>query len=176
MSIIGVECNADRYFFGRLLNDNRLIRKERNDIEVIRGVSERSRGNFSIGIIDVDKDKKIPNNFAKIDENENTQIFKHNQNCQFLILIGPRQFEHWINEYLKIKNGSVIDFGFTTFDDFMQSSKTISPEKEDRFKNVMNFVFENFNEDQNHILKLKIQLEYILEKKYQFNIDEFQNI
>ena len=36
MSIVGVECNADRYFFGRLLNDKKLIRKERNDIEVIR--------------------------------------------------------------------------------------------------------------------------------------------
>lgn len=40
----------------------------------------------------------------------------------------------------------------------------------------MNFVFEKFKEDDNHILKLKKQLEYILDKKYQFNIDEFQNI
>lgn len=80
------------------------------------------------------------------------------------------------NEYLRLKNSSVIDFGFSTFDDFMQNSKTISPEKEERFKNVMNFVFENFNEDENHILKLKLQLEYILEKKYHFNIGEFQNI
>ena len=176
MNIVGVECNADRYFFGRLLNDKKLIRKERNDIEVIKGVCIRSKGNFSIGIIDVDKDKKIPNDFTRIYEDANTQIFKHNQNCQFLILIGPRQFEHWINEYLRLKNSSVIDFGFSTFDDFMQNSKIISPEKEERFKNVMNFVFENFNEDENHILKLKLQLEYILEKKYHFNIGEFQNI
>lgn len=176
MSLVGVECNADRYFFGRLLNNKKLIRKERNDIEVIKGVCVRSKGHFSIGIIDVDKDKKIPNDFTGIYRDANTHIFKHNQNCQFLILIGPRQFEHWINEYLRLKNSSVLEFGFSTFDDFMQNSKTISPEKEEKFKNVMNFVFENLSENENHILKLKRQLEYILDKKYQFNIDEFQNI
>jgi hypothetical protein len=94
MKLIGVECWADKYFFGRLLNDKSLIRKESGDDAVIDGVTKRSKDTFSVGIVDVDKDKKIPTNFVKIHENENTQIFKHNANCQFLILIGPRQFEH----------------------------------------------------------------------------------
>lgn len=43
-------------------------------------------------------------------------------------------------------------------------------------KDLINYVFDNFNNDENHISKLKRQLEYILQKKYQFNIDEFQKI
>ena len=74
MSIVGVECNADRYFFGRLLDNKNLIRKERNDSEVIKGVSVRSKGNFSIGIIDIDKNKKIPSDFIIISKNDNTKI------------------------------------------------------------------------------------------------------
>jgi uncharacterized phage-like protein YoqJ len=176
MKLIGVECWADKYFFERLLNDKSLIRKESGDDAVINGVAIRSKGNFSIGIIDVDKDKKIPNDFSKIHENENTQIYKHITNCQFLILIGPRQFEHWINEYLKIKDNKVEDFGFVSFVEFMKQSKSLKPENDERFRNVLNFVFENFNVDENHILKLKSQLEYIIEKKYQFDINTFLEI
>ena len=176
MKLIGVECWADKYFFERLLNDKSLIRKESGDDAVVNGVAIRSKGNFSIGIIDIDKNKKIPNDFDKIYENENTQIFKHTINCQFLILIGPRQFEHWINDYLKIKGNKVENFGFDSFVGFMKQSKSLKPENDERFRNVINFVFENFNKDENHVLKLKKQLEYILEKKYQFNIDDFLEI
>ncbi|WP_376777397.1 hypothetical protein [Flavobacterium covae] len=176
MAVVGVECNADRYFFGRLLENKNLIRKERNDTEVISGVVVRSRGNFSIGIIDVDKDKKLPSEFTKISEGITTQIFKHNSNCQFLILVGPRQFEHWINEYLKGKEVSVENFGFTIFNDFMETSKSIKPEANEKFKNVIDYIFSTYKDEENHILKLKRQLEYILEKKYQFNIEEFLEI
>ena len=176
MKLIGVECWADKYFFGKLLNDKSLIRKESGDDAVIDGVYKRSKGNFSIGIVDIDKNKKIPASFLKIYENENSQIYKHNENCQFLILIGPRQFEHWINEFLKKENKEVIEFGFIDFVEFMKRSKSLNPENDERFKDLINFVIENFEDSENHILKLKLQLEYILEKKYQFNIDEFQNI
>ena len=176
MSIVGVECNADRYFFGRLLDDKNIIRKERNDFEVIKGVSIRSKGNFSVGIIDVDKNKKIPNDFIILCENDNTKIYKRSSNYQFLILIGPRQFEYWINDFLKFKNIQVETFEFSRFDEFMQTSKSLSPEKHERFKNLIDFVIENFNKDENHILKLKMQLDYIIEKKYQFSIDEFLEI
>jgi hypothetical protein len=40
----------------------------------------------------------------------------------------------------------------------------------------MNFVFGSFQTDENHISKLKKQLEYLIDKKYQFNIEEFQNL
>jgi uncharacterized membrane protein len=176
MKLIGVECWADKYFFERLLNDKSLIRKESGDDAVINGVAIRSKGNFSIGIVDIDKNKKLPSTFLSIYQDENAQIFKHNENYQFLILIGPRQFEHWINEYLKVKNSSVEVFGFSSFVEFMQKSKSLKPENDERFKNLINFVFENLNKDENHILKLKRQLEYIIDKKYQFDIQEFLEV
>ena len=176
MSLVGVECNADRYFFGRLLGNKNLIRKERNDFEVIKGVSVRSKGNFSLGIIDVDKKKKLPVDFVIVFENPNNQIYKHINNCQFIILIGPRQFEHWINEFLRLQLVTIESFGFINFEDFMQKSKTLNPEKEIRFKSVIDFVFEKIDENESHIQSLKKQLEYILEKKYQFNQIDFLKI
>lgn len=176
MGIIGVECNADRYFFGRLLNDKSLIRKERNDTEVINGVTIRSKGSFSIGIIDVDKNKKIPESFVLIYGNNNTKIYKHKDNCQFLITIGPRQFEHWINDFLKNKNYKVEDFKFENFDKFMQTSKSLKPETDLRFKEIIDAVIGNYHMDNNHVLILKKHLIYIIEKKYDFSITEFNNI
>ena len=176
MSIGGVECNADRYFFGRLLNNKKLIRKERNDFEVINGVSLRNKDNFSLGIIDQDAERKVPISFSIIIDNDKTKIYKHKINFQFLILIGPIQFEHWIKNYLIIKNKNVEYFGFDNFNDFMENSKTIKPETNERFRNLIDFVIENVNNDENHISKLKKQLEYILEKKYQFNEIEFLKI
>lgn len=93
-----------------------------------------------------------------------------------MILVGPRQFEHWINEYLKGKEVSVENFGFTIFNDFMETSKSIKPEANEKFKNVIDYIFSTYKDEENHILKLKRQLEYILEKKYQFNIEEFLEI
>ena len=101
---------------------------------------------------------------------------KHNSKYQFLILIGPKEFENWIEEYLNTKNAKIKDFGFIDFNDFKKKSKTLKPERDEKFRNLINYVFDNFNIDENHILKLKKQLEYNLQKKYQFNIDEFQKI
>ncbi|CAM3991324.1 hypothetical protein FLAN108750_03500 [Flavobacterium antarcticum] len=176
MKLIGVECWADMYFFGRLVNDKSLIRKESGDDAVIDGVNIRSKDSFSVGIVDVDKNKKIPPSFFKIYQDNNSEIFKHSDKCQFLILIGPRQFEHWVNEFLKIRNSSVEEFEFINFVDFMKKSKSLKPENDERFKNLMNFVFGSFQTDDNHISKLKKQLEYLIEKKYQFSIEEFQNL
>ena len=58
----------------------------------------------------------------------------------------------------------------------MQKSKSLKPENDERFKNLMNFVFGSFQTDGNHISKLKNQLEYLIDKKYQFKIEEFQNL
>lgn len=176
MSIIGVECNADRYFFGRLLNNKNLIRKERNDLEVINSVTVRSKGNFCIGIIDIDKNKKIPQDFELIYESNHTKILKHINKCQFLITIGPRQFEHWINEFLKSRNINIESFDFENFDKFMQTSKSLKPETDIRFKNVIDVVIEKYVSDENHILKLKKHLDYIIESKYNFSLVVFNEI
>ncbi|MES2486602.1 MAG: hypothetical protein V4581_11740 [Bacteroidota bacterium] len=176
MKLVGVECFADQYFFGRLINNRDFIRKERNDKEVIEGVTKRSRGNFSIGIIDIDKNKKIPIEYQELCASNNTTIYKHNINCQFLMLVGPRQFEHWIKEYLTSVNKKAEDFGYNDFNGFMEESKSVKPEKNERFKRVMDFVFENFEADNNHIHLMKKHLAYLIEKKYDFDKDEFLNI
>ena len=101
---------------------------------------------------------------------------KNNSKYQFLILIGPKEFENWIEEYLNTKNAKIKDFGFIDFNDFKKKSKTLKPESDERFRNLINYVFDNFNNNENHILKLKKQLEYIVEKKYQFDITTFLEI
>ena len=159
-----------------VLNDNNLIRKEKNKQEVIKGVVVRSKGNFSIGIIDIDDNNDKLYGFDIIFESKYSKILRHNTKFQFLILIGPKEFENWIEEYLKIKNSKVEDFGFINFTDFKKKSKTLKPEQDEKFNNLMNFVFESYNKDENHISKLKTQLEYIIEKKYQFDLIEFLKI
>lgn len=176
MSLVGVECNADRYFIGRLLENKNLIRKERNDLEVINGVANKSKGNFSIGIIDIDKHKKLPTEFEQIFENENSKIYKHRTNFQFLILVGPRQLEHFLNEYLRTVNREITEFGFTDFNHFMETSKSTKPEMNANFKSVIDFIINNFANNNNHINTLKKQINFIIEAKYNFTIEEFSNL
>lgn len=176
MSLVGVECNADRYFFGRLLENKNIIRKERNDFEVINGVANKSRGNFSIGIIDVDKQKKLPTEFQVIFENDNSKIYKHITNFQFLILVGPRQLEHFLNEFLRTENKEITEFGFTDFNHFMETSKSLKPEMNVNFKCVIDFIIDNFANNNNHINTLKKQINFIIEEKYNFRIEDFNNI
>ncbi|MEL1246204.1 hypothetical protein AAEO56_18160 [Flavobacterium sp. DGU11] len=176
MRFIGVECFADQYFFGRLIMNKDFIRKERNDTEVIRGITERGRDNFSIGIIDIDKNKKIPAGYIEVFTSDNTTIYKHQVNCQFLMLVGPRQFEHWIKKFLTDSDKKAEDFGYDDFNDFMEDSKSLKPEKSYRFKSVMDFVFENYEANDNHIHLMKKHLDYLIDKQYKFDKDEFLSI
>lgn len=176
MRFVGVECFADQYFFGRLIDRKDFIRKERNDTEVIRGITERGRDNFSIGIIDIDKNKKIPAGYIEVFSSGNTTIYKHQVNCQFLVLVGPRQFEHWIKKFLTDFGKSAEDFGYDSFNEFMEDSKSLKPEKSDRFKSLMDFVLKNFEATDNHIHLMKKHLAYLIEKKYDFDKDEFLSI
>lgn len=173
--IISVECNADRYFFGRLLNNKPLIRKERNDTEVIRSFERRGEC-LGIGIIDIDKGKKRPNDFEIIYDEEFTQIYKHKKRFQFLILLGPRQLEHWIGKYLDEQNKKIEDFGFKNFNHFMETSKTRKPEENEHFKFVIDFVLNNYDKSKNHIKNLKKRLEYIIQEEYRFDIQVFNNL
>lgn len=176
MRFVGVECFADQYFFGRLIQNKDFIRKEKNDTEVIRGITERGKDNFLIGIIDIDKNKKIPAEYVEVFTSDNTTIYKHQVNCQFLMLVGPRQFEHWIKKFLTDCDKSAEDFGYDDFNEFMEDSKSVSPQKSGRFKSLMDFVFENYKTNDNHIHLMKKHLDYLIEKQYDFDKDEFLKI
>ncbi|OYQ42261.1 hypothetical protein [Flavobacterium aurantiibacter] len=176
MAVIGVECNADRYFFAKLLGNKGLIRKEKNESEVIKGIVQRSKDSFRIGIIDEDKNKRIPADFKEIYKDANSRCFKREEKFQFLFLIGPRQFEHWINSFLIKRNKDVSAFEFESFEEFMQKSKSVTPENDSRFAELIDYVLEEHASFDNHVLKVKLQIEYLLEKKFEFEIKEFVKI
>lgn len=180
-SLICVECHADRYFFGRLVNDANLIRKEKNKNEVIKAITQRVKDQFIIGVVDEDKndllkDKNL-SDFEKILEEDAYKIFKHKTNFQFIFVLRPKEFEFWLNEFLKLKNKTIQDFGYIDLEEFTKKeSKSIKPESYPRFKEVITFVINSHSEDVNFIYKMKKKLEYLIEKKYTFDKNEFLNV
>lgn len=180
-SLICVECHADRYFFGRLVNDTNLIRKEKNKNEVIKAITQRVKDQFIIGVVDEDrsdllKDKSL-SSFELILEEDECKIYKHKNNCQFIFVLRPNEFEMWLNDFLKLKNKTIKDFGYSGLEEFTKKeSKSIKPESYPRFKEVITFVIDSHSEDVNFIHKMKKKLEYLIEKKYTFDKNEFLNV
>ncbi|WP_395053467.1 hypothetical protein [Flavobacterium sp.] len=180
-NIVCVECWADRYFFGRLLNDFDLIRKEKNKNQVIKAFGNlKIKDKFLIGIVDEDKEDILINpnlkEFEILKTNINIKIYKHKINFHFIFALSPIAFESWLLEYINLQNQTLEDFDYSDFDSFLQETKNESIHKVDRFKNVINYVMQNYNMTDNHINYTKIHLDYLIEKKYQFNIDEFLEI
>jgi hypothetical protein len=54
--VVRVECWADNYFFGKLLQNKSLIRKENAKSRVLESVLLKSGDTFAIGIVDHDGD------------------------------------------------------------------------------------------------------------------------
>lgn len=179
-NIVCVECWADRYFFGSLLNDFDLIRKEKNKNEVIKAITTRVKDNFLIGIIDEDKKDILTNpnlkEFELLKTNKNLKIYKHKINFQFIFALSPIAFETWLLEFIKLQNKTIQDFKYSDFDNFLQETKNESIHKVERFKNIIKYVLQNYSETENHINYTKKYLDYLLEKKYDFNIDTFLEI
>ncbi len=178
--IIGVECWADKLFFERLLNNKKIIRKEKNKSEVFKSVTVRSRGNFSIGI--VDKDDREIGFYFRNDEiekvvliDEFTEVIKLKNSFHFIIQLQPKEFERWINSFVEKCGKQLGDFGYSNIQEFMKDSKSL-PEKlngNKRFQSVIAFVFENLETVDNHILRTKRILEYLVEKKYNADIEKY---
>ena len=68
------------------------------------------------------------------------------------------------------------DFDYTNFDSFLQETKNESIHKVERFKNIIKYVLKNYSKTDNHINFTKKHLDYLLEKKYQFDINTFLEI
>lgn len=187
--VIGVECWADCYFFGRLLNDTKVIRKEKNKDEVLKSIIERSKGGFSIGIVDRDKGD-LSSGFilnkvkveveASLELGAYTTVNKLAGKPQFIIELKPKEFEFWVNEFLRINAKSVIDFGYASVKEFMDESKSRLELllTQQRFLAIMDFIFAEYKgkEEDNHIHKLKRVLAYLIEKNYQADINELINV
>ncbi len=178
--IVCVECWADRYFFGQLLNDFQIVRKEKNKNEVIKAITERVGDKFLIGIVDEDKNDtlKIPKlkDFKFLKTTDNHTIYKHKSNFQFIFVLAPVAFESWFFEFIKSQNKTLQDFDYQDFESFKKEAKSQSIHKVEKYKNIVSFVIKSHKKSDNHIHTIKKQLEYLLEKKYRFSEIEFLKI
>lgn len=179
---IGVECWADKYFFGRLLQNKNWVRKEKNKTEVIKSLTLRSKGLFSIGIVDKDR-KEIDSYFTEklvevvIPIDEFTQIIKLKDNSHYLIELCPNEFEDWIVSFLNSCGRNVTEFGYQNIHEFKEDSKVIEPKllNNERFLSVLNLILKQSVQSENHINKVRRVILYLLDKKYEADINELKN-
>lgn len=190
---IRVECWGDNYFFGRLLENKNLIRKEKNKAEVFKSIKhkERARGIFAICIVDNDGDKIEP--FLKLSNSDEEQleieerfflceeleIIKVKDKPYFILQLFPKEFEKWIKQFIVNHCGkTLVDFGYNSDKEFLEDSKVI-PEKlnnNKRFLMLIDFVLKNCGETENHISKTKRVLKYLVEHTYEADINELKNV
>lgn len=182
--VIRVECWADFYFFGRLLLNKELIRKEKNKAEVFKSIRERAKGEFSIGVVDSDNDAiepflkgfTIEQRFFICDE---VEIIKIQNYHYYIIQLYPKEFEKWIVKYLEDNCGkALVEFGYGSYEDFANDSKVI-PEKlskNQRFLDTINYVMKNYENSENHINKVKKVLKYLIENNYGADINYLKNV
>ncbi len=182
--VIRVECWADFYFFGKLLLNKELIRKEKNKPEVFKSIKERAKEEFSIGIVDSDDDAIEP--FLKgftIEERffvcEEVELIKIQGYHYYIIQLYPKEFEKWILRFVEKNCGkTLVEFGYKNYKDFEADSKVIPEkmERNERFLKVLGFVLNEHSNSINHIHKLKKVLEYLIEKNYAADINELKNV
>ena len=181
---IRVECWGDSYFFGRLLEDKGLIRKEKNKAEVFKSIKERAKGVFAICIVDNDKDEiepflhplQIEDRFFICEEIE---IIKVSELPYFIFQLFPKEFEKWILEYLKQNTEKTIaDFVYDSELEFEKDSKVISERltKNEKFVELINFVLTTCDNTENHISKMKRVLKYLIEHNYNADLKELKNV
>jgi hypothetical protein len=180
---IRVECWADNYFFGRLLTNKSLIRKEKNKSEVFKSIKERAKGIFSIGIVDSDNDNiepflgdlEIEERFFVCDELE---LIKIRGFSYFILQLHPKEFEKWLLKYIENAGQKLSDFGYSSYKEFENDSKVIPErmERNERFLNLINFVLDRCDETDNHINKMKKILQYLIEHTYSVDINDLKNV
>jgi len=181
---IRVECWADFYFFGKLLLNKELVRKEKNKPEVFKSIKERSRGEFSIGIVDSDNEDialyiKGFEIECRIQYCEEVELIKLKDHHYYILQLSPVEFEKWIIKFIEEDcNKSLSDFGYNNIKEFAEDSKVI-PERlmsNEKFIEVIKFVLKNCELSDNHINKMKKILGYLIEKNYNVDINELKNV
>lgn len=181
---IRVECWADSYFFGKLLSNKELIRKEKNKAEVFKSIRERAKGEFSIGIVDSDNEKiepflkgfEIEHRFFICEELELIKIENHNY---YIIQLYPKEFEKWILRYIENNCGKTLgEFGYNNYSEFEGDSKVMPDRltKNQRFIDMINYVLGNCENSENHISKIKEVLMYLIKNTYQADINYLKNV
>ena len=177
--VVAVECFADKYFFGKLLQNEKRIRKEKNKNEVIKAF-DREKGELLIGIVDEDRKDILLNpnlkSFEKIKEGKNFKIYKDKTKYQFIFALCPKAFEDWICQFLESQNIDLTQFAYSNFEAFKKETKSEQIDKEIKYKNLVKHILETYPNFDNHIKDFKNHLDYLLRENYQFNIDIFKNL
>jgi hypothetical protein len=179
MSLIGVECWCDNYFFGKLLRNDKLIKKEKNKNAVLVGL-KKAQDRVAIGIIDHDYDENLPlkilNDFEVIFNSEFTSVYKNLNYFQFVFILKPYALEKWLLRYLEIQNISISNFGYSNPKEFIIDSKNCNSSMTSNFKLLIAHILDNYLNTANHIHLIKRQLDYILENKFNFDKTDFTNV
>jgi len=177
--VVAVECFADKYFFGKLLQNEKRIRKEKNKNEVLKAF-ERVKGEFLIGIVDEDRKDLLLNpnlkSFELIKEGNNFKIYKDKTKYQFIFALCPKAFEDWICQFLENQNKSLSEFDYIDFEAFKKETKSEQIDKENKYKNLVKHIIQTFQDSDNHIKQFKTHMDYLLKETYQFNIEIFKNL
>ena len=181
---IAVECWADKYFFGKLLTNEALIRKEKNKSAVIQSILKRSNGNFSVGIID-DDNEQIENYLRgfeiekRLNICEEIELIKIYNEPYFILQLSPKRFEKWIVKFIEENcNKELNTFGYNSVKEFDDDSKVIEEKlvNNPQIVGLFKFVLDNYKNTDNHIRKMKQVLEYLIEHPYEFDINELKNV
>ena len=187
---IFTECYADKYFFGKLLQNEALLNKASGKDAVLKTVLLKRVDLFTIAIIDKDKTeldvileenrelntKKIE---YKISIDNDIEILKISNHPIYIIQIGPIELEKWLVNFLNSIGKKIEDFGFEDLADFEENhckKRTDKLLKDEKFKEVIKFIISNFGQTENSILKLKNVLTYLIEYNYNVKKDELINL
>lgn len=183
-NLIGVECWADYYFFGKLFKNKHLIRKETNKAEVVKSLIERNRDRFSIGICDKDNEDiegyiKQENVEYKICFKESIEVIKISNSALFIIQLCPKDFEKWIVNFVEQScKKQLIEFGYDNQKQLDKDSKVLLPRirNNEKLNVLFNFVLTEYSKTNNCINQLKKIVDYLLEKKYSVDVKELKNV
>lgn len=177
--VVAVECFADKYFFGKLLQNEKRIRKEKNKNEVIKAF-DKVKGTFLIGIVDEDRKDLLENpnlkSFEKIKEGRSFKIYKDKTKYHFIFALCPKAFEDWICQFLKTQNKDLNEFDYIDFESFKKETKSEQIDKDSKYKNLVKHIIQTYPGFDNHIREFKIHIDYLLTETYDFNLEIFKNI
>ena len=163
------ECYIDTNLIEFLLNAK--VNHQHCCNNVIKALNNK-KDEFAIGIIDNDKRAvAYIKDCEKIRETKRLKFFKHKERNQYLITISPAA-DGFILDCAIEQDIDVSNFDLpTNLKDFLKETKTITSNKDQRFKNIFK-VIKNHEE----ISLLQNILTYLCENKYHSKIDDIKNL
>jgi hypothetical protein len=177
--IVAVECFADQYFFGKLLQNEKKIRKEKNKNEVIKAFG-RVKEEFLVGIVDEDRKDLILHpqlkTFELIKKGNSFKIYKYKTKYHFIFALCPKAFEYWLFQFLEIQNKNLEEFQYINFETFKKETKNEQIDKDFKFKNLVSHIIKTYPDSDNHIKDFKEHIDYLISETYKFELNIFKEL